>query len=171
MSATDNAFDDRPELKQQINSLLGNCCDLACPFQITKISFAENSRQEDAPRIEKLLNDIASFIQEIKSGQLAGANGVEPTSKKRKLESDPLLESNGTSKPRGVTGVIGWLRGDWPNSQKLDDISFSSPQRKKLCLEIGSSWDEGIRAINPKDGKREFGIPFKEIGPSPSHPI
>ena len=55
------------------------------------------------------------------------------------------------------------MRGEWFSVATVE-VSFSVPQRKKLLLQISPKKVEGIRALNPTNKQREFGIPWKGIG-------
>ena len=55
------------------------------------------------------------------------------------------------------------MNGEW-SSIATTEVSFSVPQRKKLLLQISPRKFEGIRALNPINKQKEFGIPWKDIG-------
>ena len=104
--------------------------------------------------------DVATYIVTLRP--TAGADSVLLPSKKRRLNGDSdgserkIMSNNGTIDER--------MSSEWHNSLRIPDVSFSIPQRKKLSLEISAENKEGIRAVNPKTGTKEFYIPWTEIG-------
>ena len=92
--------------------------------------------------------DIACHVKELRGSSVEGKvqRQEEQQSKKRKFEHRP----NGD-------GI--W---DTESHQTFKDISFAIPQRKKLCLELGTSSKQGLRATGT-NGEAEFGANWVDV--------
>ena len=107
----------------------------------------------ECPQWSGLFSEISSYVQELKSESSSRTmNGVEPASKKRKLEDGNGKENSDRHDAR------------WPGAFVLPEISFLVPQRKKYTLQMGHEPQQGIRALNPKTMDIEFMIPLDDIG-------
>ena len=87
------------------------------------------------------------------------ANGdAQNPSKKRKLHA-----SQGVAVGDAADRIMfeAWKQSSWG---ALPDISFSIPQRKKLCMEIGLLPEQGLRARNVASDEIELAVRWKDIG-------
>lgn len=115
------------------------------------------------PQYGPLFEDVARYVVDTTTriqNQVATAHRQpppaeeEPAIKKRKLQN-----GNGV----GAQAIKSEVASDAPLKFKMQDISFTIPQRKKLSLEITAAGGQ-LRARNQTTDTVEFGVAMNEIG-------
>ncbi|KAJ5172233.1 hypothetical protein N7492_004826 [Penicillium capsulatum] len=137
IAAIEEAFATEPSLKQRVYDAIGN-----------------------TPQHTPLFEDLARYTCTLlarpatTSLPLAPAPSDGPAAKKRKIQNGDSGEN--------VQAPVDLKGGDAPVQFYVQDVSFASPQRKKLTLEI-TAGQRFLRARNQTTKQVEFGVSMDRI--------
>ncbi|MBE7181846.1 MAG: hypothetical protein INR71_11685, partial [Terriglobus roseus] len=102
---------------------------------------------------------VSSYVAELRG--ISGAHdGVQPASKKRKLEEPNAAASQSKTEPGA------WDDVDAAVAYRAPQVSFSAPQRGKLTLEVIGGSSGGLRAVSAAGGSGkawDFGLAWTAI--------
>ncbi|KAF2742015.1 Rtt106-domain-containing protein [Sporormia fimetaria CBS 119925] len=101
------------------------------------------------PAQTDLFRDISSFILDLIAEPVS-----EPASKKRKLDDGSGAQNGGTTGSLANASVRAW--------KTYPGVSFSTPVRKKLTMELVEGKEGGIRGVG-SDGSVQFGIAWRDV--------
>ncbi|KAL3472800.1 histone chaperone rtt106 [Aspergillus californicus] len=138
ISVIENAFAAEPALKKRVYDAIAT-----------------------TPQYATLFEDIARYTSSLRTKTTNSVQPVQvvhdgPATKKRKIESE-IGDSNG-----GARQSLADLKTHKALQFYMQDVSFSTPQRKKLTLEI-TAGNIYLRARNQASKEVEFGVPMDRI--------
>jgi hypothetical protein len=114
------------------------------------------------PQYGPLFEDVARYVVDTTTrmqSQIATQQKPQPAEEEPAIKKRKLQNGNGV----GTLAVKSESASDAPLKFKVQDISFTIPQRKKLSLEITAAGGQ-LRARNQTTDTVEFSMAMNDIG-------